>query len=103
MRRVFWRLFRWAAVLALVIVLWVVALRWVNPPITYLIASEWIRLGDVSREWRGLDEISPHLPRAAMGGKMPVSASISGLISRRYARPWRRRAEDAAPPPSASR
>lgn len=69
MRRLYRRLFRWAAILALVIVLWVVALRWVNPPITYLIASEWIRLGDISREWRGLDEISPHLPRAAMGGE----------------------------------
>lgn len=49
--------------------LWVGVYRWVDPPITYLIASEWIRLGEVSRQWRDLEEMSPHFPRAAMAGE----------------------------------
>ncbi|MEL7466470.1 MAG: monofunctional biosynthetic peptidoglycan transglycosylase [Pseudomonadota bacterium] len=53
----------------LVPALWVAAYRFIDPPVTYLIAAEWVRLGDVEREWRDLDEMSPHLPRAAMGGE----------------------------------
>ncbi|WP_340107244.1 monofunctional biosynthetic peptidoglycan transglycosylase [Pikeienuella sp. HZG-20] len=63
------RAFRLVLALTLFAVCWVVAYRWVNPPITYLIAAEWIRLGDVSRDWRDLDEISPDLARAVMGGE----------------------------------
>lgn len=49
--------------------LWVASYRIINPPVTYLIAQEWVRLGDVERSWRDLEEISPHLPRAVMGGE----------------------------------
>ncbi|MEX2517922.1 MAG: monofunctional biosynthetic peptidoglycan transglycosylase [Paracoccaceae bacterium] len=63
------RLFRAIAIVAAALALWVVAYRWIDPPATYLIAAEWIRLGHVEREWRDLDEISPHLARAAMGGE----------------------------------
>ena len=34
-----------------------VALRWINPPITYLQASEWIRLGEISKEWADLADL----------------------------------------------
>lgn len=50
-------------------VLWAASYRWVDPPVTYLIASEWLRLGAVERSWRDLSAISPDLPRAAMGGE----------------------------------
>lgn len=54
---------------ALVPTLWVAAYRFVDPPVTYLIAAEWIRLGEVERSWRDIKDISPHLPRAVMGGE----------------------------------
>lgn len=60
------RLTLWAAVFC---VAWVMAYRWINPPITYLMVTEWLGRGDISRDWRGLDEISPHLARAVMGGE----------------------------------
>lgn len=67
------RLFRFLAgmfvLLAVVVTLWVGAYRWVNPPITWLIASEWARLGHVQRSWRALEDMSPHLPRAAMAAE----------------------------------
>ncbi|QIE55543.1 monofunctional biosynthetic peptidoglycan transglycosylase [Pikeienuella piscinae] len=63
------RVMRLLVTAALVASLWVVAYRWIDPPVTYLIASEWLRLGDVSRDWRDLDEISPDMARAAMGGE----------------------------------
>ncbi|MFV0475493.1 MAG: monofunctional biosynthetic peptidoglycan transglycosylase [Pikeienuella sp.] len=66
LRRRLLRLILWAVVFC---VAWVMAYRWINPPVTYLIAAEWFRLGDVSRDWRDLDEISPHLARAVMGGE----------------------------------
>ena len=43
--------------------------RIIDPPITYLMVHEWARLGDIDRSWRDLEEISPHLPRAVMGGE----------------------------------
>lgn len=63
------RTLRAIALLAAALTLWVVAYRWIDPPVTYLIAAEWVRLGGVARDWRDLDEISPHLARAAMGGE----------------------------------
>lgn len=54
---------------ALFCVCWVGLYRFVDPPTTYLIASEWVRLDRVDWRWRNLDAISPHLPRAAMGGE----------------------------------
>lgn len=61
--------FRVVLLACLIPALWVAAYRFVDPPVTYLIAAEWVRLGDVERDWRDLDEISPHLPRAVMGGE----------------------------------
>ncbi len=63
------RAIRYSLILAACLCLWVVAYRWINPPVTVLIVSEWIRLGDVEREWRRLEDISPHLARAAMGAE----------------------------------
>lgn len=54
---------------ALATALWVSAYRWVDPPITALMVMEWIRLGDLERDWRPLDEISPHLVRAVMAAE----------------------------------
>ena len=63
------RVLKLVLILALAPVLWVGVYRWIDPPTTYLIVAEWSRLGEVAREWRDLDEMSPHLPRAAMAGE----------------------------------
>ena len=68
-----WRLLRWPvrigfALLAFV-VLWVLIYRFVDPPGGIYMASEWRRLGSIERTWRGMEEISPRLARAAMAGE----------------------------------
>lgn len=39
--------------------------RWVNPPTTWLMFTEWLRLGGIEREWVPLEEMSPDVPRSA--------------------------------------
>lgn len=68
-RRLRRRFLRGALILMLIPPLWVSAYRWIDPPITYLMAAEWVRLGDIQRDWRDLEEISQDLPRAAMAGE----------------------------------
>jgi monofunctional glycosyltransferase len=46
-------------------VLLVVVFRFVNPPLTYLMASEWWRLGAIERDWVGLDDMAVYLPLSA--------------------------------------
>jgi monofunctional biosynthetic peptidoglycan transglycosylase len=64
-----WRALRrvalWAALAAVGLVL---ALRWVNPPYTWLMASERMRLGAIEREW---------LPLEAMAEAVPLSAAAA--------------------------
>jgi monofunctional biosynthetic peptidoglycan transglycosylase len=54
-----------AAVVFLVVLLF----RWVNPPITWLMASELWRLGAIEREWVSLGEMSANLPLAAVAAE----------------------------------
>lgn len=49
-------------------VLVVLLFRWVNPPTTYLIFSERLRLGSVSRQW---------VPISAMADALPLSAAAA--------------------------
>ena len=60
---------RLVAVLAVVLMVWVGAYRWLDPPVTWLIATERARLGQVEQTWTGLTEMSAHLPRAAMAAE----------------------------------
>ncbi|MCB1404606.1 MAG: monofunctional biosynthetic peptidoglycan transglycosylase [Rhodobacteraceae bacterium] len=63
------RALRWAAFAVLVVAVLVLALRWVNPPVTWLMASEWWRLGAIEREWRALPAMSPYLPLSAVAAE----------------------------------
>ena len=56
-------------VLILVPVVWVGAYRWIDPPGGWYMLSERLRLGGVAREWRDIDAISPHLPRAVIAAE----------------------------------
>ena len=44
--------------LALAAVGLTLAMRWVNPPITWLMLSEWMRLGAIERDWVPLSAMS---------------------------------------------
>ena len=38
--------------------------KWLNPPLTYLMYTEYQRLGVVRYEWRNLEDMSPNIPLA---------------------------------------
>jgi len=68
-RRLIGWIVKWTVRLCVVALLLVVAYRVVNPPITWLILTEWIRLGDIERDWTSLDDISPNLARAVVAAE----------------------------------
>ena len=63
------RLLTWLARMALcglaAAVLLVAVFRFVDPPLTYLMAREWWRLGAIERHWVALDAMSVNLPLSA--------------------------------------
>ena len=60
---------RWLAYALGAAVVWVGAYTVINPPGGYYLASEWVRLGAVERDWRDLEDISPDLARAVMAAE----------------------------------
>jgi monofunctional glycosyltransferase len=60
---------RAVVVIALAVVCTVAILRWVNPPPTWLMASEWWRLGTIERAWVPLERMAPALPLAAVAAE----------------------------------
>ena len=52
----------WAVVFAVGAV---VLFRWLNPPLNYFMAREWVRLGSIEREWVPIEAMSVHLPLSA--------------------------------------
>lgn len=60
-RAVFW--------VVLTCVLWAGAYRWIDPPGGLYMLTERVRLGGLSHQWRDLDQMSPHLARAAMAAE----------------------------------
>ncbi|MEM7268678.1 MAG: monofunctional biosynthetic peptidoglycan transglycosylase [Pseudomonadota bacterium] len=68
-RRLLWFATKACLIFGLICGLWVSAYRFINPPITYLMVTEWWRLGELNREWLDLDEISPHLARSVLAAE----------------------------------
>ena len=69
LRKTVWRIWRltlrvafWAVVFAVGAV---VLFRWLNPPLNYFMAREWVRLGSIEREWVPIEAMSVHLPLSA--------------------------------------
>ncbi len=64
-------------VLALVAfsLVWVVATRFINPPVTYLTMRDRLNGVEVKQDWVGLDEMSKNMPRAV------IAAEDSGFCS----------------------
>ena len=48
----------------LCIVITVFALKWINPPTTYLMMATWFDYGEVDYRWRNLEDMSPNIPLA---------------------------------------
>ncbi|MEM1277970.1 MAG: monofunctional biosynthetic peptidoglycan transglycosylase [Pseudomonadota bacterium] len=73
-RRPIWRQIARIAVSVLLVMillplLWIASYRIINPPTNYYMLSEAWRLGGIEREWRDLEEMSAHLPEAAMAAE----------------------------------
>ncbi|TFL18119.1 monofunctional biosynthetic peptidoglycan transglycosylase [Jannaschia formosa] len=62
-------LLRLAGAAAVLLLLWVAAYRFVDPPGTPYVWSEAGRLGSVAREWRDLEAIAPAMARAAVAAE----------------------------------
>jgi monofunctional biosynthetic peptidoglycan transglycosylase len=68
-RRILRRAARFAAVVLLAVAGVVLLLRWVNPPVTWLMLTEWRRLGSMEREWVAIGAMSPYLPLSAVAAE----------------------------------
>ena len=60
---------RAAIVVVLASIGWVVAYKWINPPITWLMARDAIAGRHVEHEWVALDAITRAVPRALIGAE----------------------------------
>ena len=56
-------------VAVILLLLWIVLYVFVNPPTTVYIMGEGMRLGEINREWRDYDDISPHMARAIVAAE----------------------------------
>jgi monofunctional biosynthetic peptidoglycan transglycosylase len=64
-----WGIARILIILAAAILLSIVAFRFVNPPITSVMAISMLKGGGVRQEWVALEEIAPALPRAVIASE----------------------------------
>jgi monofunctional biosynthetic peptidoglycan transglycosylase len=65
LRRLWRGLLRLLIIAVLAAILFVLALRWLNPPITLLMITERSRLGVIERDWVPFGEVSEFLPLSA--------------------------------------
>lgn len=61
-----WRI-TWVTTTVILIV--ILAYRFINPPTTAYILSEGLRTGEIRREWRDFDSISAEMPRAIVAAE----------------------------------
>lgn len=50
-------------------VLWVLALRWINPPITFTMMGDALNGNGVTKQWMSLDQMDANMARAAIAGE----------------------------------
>jgi monofunctional biosynthetic peptidoglycan transglycosylase len=67
--RLIYRPLRWLGYALGGVILLVGSCTVIDPPGGYYLATEWVRLGHIEREWRDLDDISPDLVRAVMAAE----------------------------------
>jgi len=69
LRRALRPVLRWGLYAAGGVILWVGAYTVINPPGGFYMATEWVRLGGIERDWVDMDEISPQLARAVIAAE----------------------------------
>jgi len=67
--RWFRRIFKWVVWIILLVHLYGLALRFIPVPTTILMTQRAMSGETIQRKWVSLEDISPHLPRAVMGGE----------------------------------
>ena len=74
---------RWLVGLAVAVValslLWVLAYRWIDPPLTWPMARDDLRGQHVEQRWLPLTAITPSIPRAAIGAEDANFCSHNGF------------------------
>lgn len=70
---------RAAIVLVLASIGWVAAYKWINPPITWLMARDAIAGRHVEHEWVALDAVTRAVPRALIGAEDAQFCAHSGF------------------------
>lgn len=64
------RWFGWAVLgVSLLLVIWIAAYRWVDPPTTPYMRAEAARLGEIRQTWVPLDQIAPELARSVVAAE----------------------------------
>lgn len=76
MRRIIWRLVKYACIIVLV---WIAAYRILPPPTTFYMIQESQRLGSIKHDWVPINHISPHLTRAVVAAEDANFCSHWGL------------------------
>ncbi len=79
--------------LVLLSVLWVVAYRWIDPPITWPMARDAIHGQHVERNWVPLTEIASAVPRAAIGAEDANFCNHNGFDMNAISKAFERNAE----------
>ncbi len=69
LRRLLLRPLRWLAYALAAAILLVGSCTVIDPLGGHYLATEWVRLGHIEREWRDLEDISPDLARAVMAAE----------------------------------
>ncbi len=65
--------------LIFICILVVAVFRIINPPITYYIASEWIRIGEMKRDWTPIEDFQPYVARAIVAAEDANFCQHSGF------------------------
>ncbi len=68
-RRLVRRVLRGILAFMLISLLVIGSLRWINPPINYYQASEWVRTGSFNQDWIAIKDMSRHLPLSAVAAE----------------------------------
>jgi monofunctional biosynthetic peptidoglycan transglycosylase len=79
LRRLLLAPLRWFAYALAGAALWVGSYTVIDPPGGFYMATEWVRLGGIQRDWRDLEDISPDLARAVIAAEDANFCDHSGF------------------------
>jgi monofunctional glycosyltransferase len=86
-------IFKAIFIFILVSLLWVLAYRFVNPPITFTMIGDMMGGRSVTRDWMSLDDMDPDVARAAIAGEDSKFCTHSGFDTQAIEAAMRRNAQ----------